>query len=124
MLKQTLGLELLHKHFSLLLILSLLVSVTLQSGGSTTTPTTTTPTVNRTSTDPSIGIFPIDCYTCKTKYPDYSYCNNNNVFGACCPEKSTDPACMSNAAKHISCSEDDPNHDFYYSKCLISDFPK
>lgn len=72
----------------------------------------------RTSTNANVGIFPIDCYSCKSKYPDYSFCNNNNQFGACCPEKSTDESCMSDSSKNIYCSEDESNHDFYYSKCL------
>eukprot|EP00347_Sterkiella_histriomuscorum_P005817 403355158 len=74
----------------------------------------------RNSSDPSVGIFPIDCYSCKAKYPDYSFCNNNNQFGACCPEKSTDLSCMTDSSHNIYCSEDESNHDFYYSKCLLS----
>jgi len=69
--------------------------------------------------DPLIGISPIDCYSCKSKYPDYSYCNNNNTYGACCPEFSKDDSCLSNVANKITCSEDDPNHDFFYSNCMV-----
>ena len=69
--------------------------------------------------DPLIGISPTDCYSCKSKYPDYSFCNINDTFGACCPEFSTDEVCMTSSANSISCSEDDSNHDFYYSHCVV-----
>ncbi|CDW72500.1 UNKNOWN [Stylonychia lemnae] len=76
-------------------------------------------TTNKTLNDPLVGFSPLDCYSCKSKYPDFSYCNNNNTFGACCPEFSTDEACMSNTANAISCTEDEHNHDFYYASCLV-----
>jgi hypothetical protein len=75
-------------------------------------------TTIKTLNDPLVGISPLDCYSCKSKYPDYSYCNNNDTFGACCPDFSTDEMCMTSETSEISCTEDNSNHDFYYSHCI------
>lgn len=57
----------------------------LQIFGNDAGATTPSASVHRLN-DTSIGIYPTDCYSCKSKYPDFSYCNNNNSYGACCPE--------------------------------------
>ena len=40
-----------------------------------------------------LPVWNYDCYSCKTNYPSYNFCNHDGESSVCCPIGSTSYAC-------------------------------
>lgn len=71
------------------------------------------------STDPSLSLYPMDCYQCRAQYGSYEFCNVNNEFGACCPPRSTDSHnCATDSHYNIRCTHNEVNPDLWWTYCI------